>query len=656
MKIREPKIGIKGQHLPQFAYFILHNFLTEICVDQLRLSRQFNLPLLKFLSRFSDDEILEISKVSVAEFLTSLIENKSFEFIKESLDRWIADQLEVVGKFEVQSNDITLINYIRAVSLKHYASQYTTDIKMLVELMNEIDLFFLNFNTAGMDTYVAILKDRLIKETEFNAKLTNALPGMVYIFDLATQKEVYANRKGYNILGYTDEQVRTSPSDFFRSLIHPDDLQVMDDFYKTYETEVDGTVRNYEYRVRNVQDEYCWLRHYVLVFSRNEVGKPKEVIGLAFDVTGEKRLTETLAQRENQLLEAQAIAHIGSYEWNIVENTSSNTPETYKIFELGMAGKFESFMAHVHPDDIETVKAAIENSFNTGIYECEYRYVAGGKEKVIWTKGNVTIKDGVPHKMIGTIQDITERKRIETDLLIKSQQLEQSNESLQHFASVASHDLKEPLRRISLLSEKIYVAEKDKMSSVSADNFIKIRTAATRMQKMIDDILAYSSLNVKEEKSETSLQALLDDVTDIFEYLITEKNATVTSDGLPDAVVIPSQMRQLFQNLIGNSLKFSQVANPPQITVTHKWIVEERLPLQKEKSLEITIKDNGIGFSPDDAVRIFGLFSRLNNRSAYAGSGIGLAICKRIVENHDGSITASSEPGKGAGFTILLPQ
>ena len=651
MKVKEIRIGPNAKHLPLFAGVVLRQHLASFCSNQIALSRQFEVPLLKYIAHLTEEEIMDITKVAVIEFLTCLEENKSFEFINLSLKRWLADQLEIVGKFEIEPADITLINYVRAKSLKKLISSYTSDPEVMFDLADEIDLFFLNFTTAGMDTYVNILKDRLQKETDFNAKLTDALPGMVFIYNIKEHREVYANRKGQNILGFTNGEVMEDASPtFFRNLIDPKDIATIDAFYAALAEVPDGMVKNYEYRIRNVGNQYRNVRDYVLVYSRDENGKPLEVIGITFDVTDEKLLTEKLAKREQQLLEAQAIAHIGSYEWNLTDDTSSNTPEVYNIFGFDQTARLNDFLEFVHPEDVEKVKSSLQESFTSGSFECEYRFRTPDKEKVIWSKGHVHIENGVAKTMLGTIQDITERKRIETDLLKKSLELEQSNESLQHFASVASHDLKEPLRKISLLSEKVFLREKDKLSERSAEDFIRIREAAARMQAMIDDILAYSSLNRHEEKVMYPLEKILEEVEEIFEYAIVEKQVSIESETLPDAFIIPSQMRQLFQNLIANSIKFAQPGIPPKIEITYN-IKQNNQPI-----IEIVVKDNGIGFPEEEAANVFVLFNRLNDRTAYSGNGIGLAVCKKIVENHNGTIKADSSPGNGATFTIQIPQ
>jgi PAS domain S-box-containing protein len=266
------------------------------------------------------------------------------------------------------------------------------------------------------------------------------------------------------------------------------------------------------------------------------------------------------------------------------------------------------------------------------------------------------------------IRDITEQKKSQAELEHKTKELEQktrelerSNQQLKEFAAVASHDLKEPVRKIAITADSIVTSEKECLSKKAESSIQKIKDAAQRMQGLIDGILAYSSLEAEGQKQVCSLEDLLQSVLVTLEDRIRETNALVILKGpeLPQAAVIPVQIQQLFQNLIANALKFSKKGERPQITITHAFLTAkevEGLPLQPSgRYLQLNVSDNGIGFTKEEGEKIFGLFQRLHGRSAYEGSGLGLALCRRIAENHGGIITAASEPDRGATFTVTLP-
>jgi light-regulated signal transduction histidine kinase (bacteriophytochrome) len=379
-----------------------------------------------------------------------------------------------------------------------------------------------------------------------------------------------------------------------------------------------------------------------------------------FDITVEKETSVALLKREKQLLEAQAIGKIGSFEWDIVNDTSISSPELRNIFETDHRQSLEEMLQKVNPDDVEMVQKALAEAFTSGIYQCEFRYMAPSSEKVIDSKGIVSFdEDRNPLTLTGTLQDITERKKIEESLLKNTIELEHSNTQLQEFAYIASHDLKEPLRKIGMFSNIIMTTDWDLLPERTKNNIQKISDSATRMQKLIESILSYSTINAEQEKVHCSLEEILQEALNNLEYKLQETGAVVLSDGLPDAAVVPFQMQQLFQNLIGNSLKFSRKLIKPEVKVSHSFVAAKEVPIkdlkQAKQYLRIEVADNGIGFDEEAAEKIFGLFQRLHGRSDYEGSGVGLAICKRIVERHGGIITASSKVWEGATFAFFLP-
>jgi signal transduction histidine kinase len=205
----------------------------------------------------------------------------------------------------------------------------------------------------------------------------------------------------------------------------------------------------------------------------------------------------------------------------------------------------------------------------------------------------------------------------------------------------------------------IMTSDWDSLPERTKTNIQKISDAAIRMQKLIEGVLSYSSINAQVKKEKASLEALLQEAIRNLEYKVQETGAAIVSDGLPEAEVIPLQMQQLFQNLIVNALKFSKKMVTPEVRIAHRFLsanqVQNKQLATAKRYLQIDISDNGIGFGQEAAEKIFGLFQRLHNRSDYEGSGIGLAICKRIVENHEGVISATSEVGVGSTFSVILP-
>ncbi len=243
------------------------------------------------------------------------------------------------------------------------------------------------------------------------------------------------------------------------------------------------------------------------------------------------------------------------------------------------------------------------------------------------------------------------------ELLQSNQKLEMSNAELQQYASVASHDLQEPLRKIttfsSILKDRLHIAEPDLRLYLD-----KIVAASGRMRSLINDLLNYSKLSSASVFVRSNLNEIITETLDDLELSIHEKEARVVVEKLPPAEVIPGQIRQAFQNIIGNALKFSKADVAPLIKISGCRIAEKSLTASPDEAgnyLRITIKDNGIGFDENYTHKIFDLFQRLHAREDYEGTGIGLAIVKKIVEQHNGLLSARSKEGEGATFIMVLP-
>ncbi len=247
----------------------------------------------------------------------------------------------------------------------------------------------------------------------------------------------------------------------------------------------------------------------------------------------------------------------------------------------------------------------------------------------------------------GIMRDITERKQAEEKLKAFTAELQRSNQELQDFASVASHDLQEPLRKVRAFGDRLEASHGDELSQRGLDYLRRMQSAAERMQVLINDLLIFSRVTTRARPFvRVSLSNVAHEVLSDLQTLIERTGGRVEVGELPSVEADPTQMRQLLQNLISNALKFHREGEPPLVKVRGK--AEDGL-------CEIEVEDNGIGFEEKHLGRIFTIFERLHGRGEYEGTGVGLAVCKKIVERHGGSITAVSEPGRGATFTITMP-
>lgn len=646
------------RHLPALASFLLNGHVRELVKDQLQMSKEVNVPILRFLSHLSDDELLEMSIVGTTELLEYLAQNKAADFINNSLEKWVKNQLPMLQQMDVITEDIALIHYVRSTILKKYALIFNPDPTAYHQLVQEIDVFFVGFSASSTNTYVSILRHKVEEEAHLSTQLINASPGVVFLIDLLNQKMIFVNDKVNDVLGYPHTTMESWDPQVLYTLVHPEDIDELRRHIAAVRADMEGKTHEVEYRLRHQNGGYRWLRTYDVPFKRDDKGTPIQLLGQTFDISNEKQVSISLAKREEQLLSAQSLAHIGSFEWDLNTNATTTSPELDKIF--GVEGQpLEEFHKRVHPADRERLESEIQKSLATGQYECEYRYLSPEKEKVLWAKAVVKFENGKPVLMKGTVQDITDRKKTEQELVQRTVDLQRSNENLQQFASIASHDLNEPLRKISTFTDLVFATEGEKLTERSKNHLLKVKDSSKRMRTMIDDILAFSAVNKPQEPEKYNLQALLDESLEALEFQVKEKKAVIKSDGLPEAVVIPFQMRQLFQNLLSNSIKFAKKNVQPEISITHAW--ERSVPdlpglRPADKYLVIRFADNGIGFEQEYADRIFGLFNRLHGKQMYEGTGIGLAICRKAAENHGGILQANSSVGKGATFTLYLPQ
>jgi len=256
-------------------------------------------------------------------------------------------------------------------------------------------------------------------------------------------------------------------------------------------------------------------------------------------------------------------------------------------------------------------------------------------------------EQGRPYQYVSIRYEVTQRKEAEEQLRVYADRLENSNRELQDFASIAAHDLQEPLRKIQAFGDRLQTRFAAKLPEDGKDYIERMLASAKRMRKLIDDLLTYSRVTTQAKPFEkVDLNSLLTDVLSDLEVRIEQVGGRVDRSSLPVIAADSSQMRQLLQNLISNALKFSRPGVPPIVTVTAKL---------ENNNCVLSVSDNGIGFDEKYLDRIFAIFQRLHGKQEYEGTGVGLAVCRRIVDRHGGFITAKSTQGEGATFLVSLP-
>jgi PAS domain S-box-containing protein len=377
---------------------------------------------------------------------------------------------------------------------------------------------------------------------------------------------------------------------------------------------------------------------------------------LVRDITERKRGEEALRAKERILSESQRIAHVGSWSWDLPIGTTvcAWTPETYRIFGVSQdtfVPSAETFPSVIHPDDRAAMQAWTsaclageeppDLEFRGSLRDGGVRYILG--------RGHLERDaENKPVRMTGIAQDITERTRMTEALKLNVEKLARSNEELERFAYVASHDLQEPLRMVASFTQLLAKRYSGRLDE-TADRYIHYAVdGAKRMQQLIADLLAYSRVNNKElDLRQTGCEAVVLEAMRNLQVAIDESGASIDWDPLPALWVDQGQLTQVFQNLFANAIKFRQKKECPRIHISAVDSGAEWL---------ISVKDNGIGIDARHAERVFQMFQRLHTRAAYPGTGIGLAVCKKVIERHGGKLWVESEPGAGSTFRFTIPK
>lgn len=447
-------------------------------------------------------------------------------------------------------------------------------------------------------------------------------------------------------------------------LIHPADREKAILTIQTVLT-TDGNGRcEMEYRIVNPQTKQIRFIRSVGQVYFNDQRLPYRFSGTVQDVTESKIAEQALFESEERFRIATASANVGTWSYDLVENKIYASDQYKKLFGLSPERDitYELFLSAIVEED-----RAQTDQFNRDViamknglsdYEWEYRIrgIEDGNLRWLHARGKVyTDADGTPVRFAGAVIDITKEKRAEEELeaLVqkRTRELHNSNQDLLQFAHVASHDLKEPVRKIRTFASRL---QADKASSLSENGQLflnKIEKSAQRMYDMIDGVLTYSSLTASQEAPRpVDLNDLVDQIQDDLEMVLQQKGATILYRNLPVIKGAPVLIHQLFYNLLYNALKFSREDVAPQIHIFASAPLADNAPF-----VQLTIKDNGIGFEQEQAEYIFQSFTRLNAKDVYEGTGLGLSLCKKIVERHNGTIRANAVPNEGAEFILELP-
>lgn len=411
---------------------------------------------------------------------------------------------------------------------------------------------------------------------------------------------------------------------------------------------------------------------------RDSKGEIYGIMDIAIDITDQVAATKKLDETRVALAGAIELAELAT--WKLALDTDIITCSTRFKHWLGLhehnlpKEEVFSLIADTHREKvIHSINEALQPE-SSDFYDYEFPIInkITGQVRIIHANAQVLYnKEGIPECLSGTAQDVTKERELKEELKYKvkertaelhaaNAELEINNQELKQYAYIASHDLQEPVRKISIFTEML--KKNLEQNPEKAMTYIeKIMGSTQRMENLIKDVLGFSQLSgVAKNFEPVNLNMLLQDIIAEFDLMIEQKNAIIQVEELPVIEAIPLQMSQLFNNLISNALKYSRNGVPPNIIISSEMITESirqiiAPDLSVGEYVKITIKDNGIGFSQSYAEQIFNIFQRLHGKDEFAGTGIGLAMCRKILQNHNGQITANSIEGIGTSFIIIIP-
>ena len=467
----------------------------------------------------------------------------------------------------------------------------------------------------------------------------------------------------YQIFGFTPGEFDVT-NEVFLEAVHPDDRAHVVDAYQrslrdnldTYETE-HRIIRKNNGEVRYVHEK---CEHF-----RDDSGRIIRSVGMINDITEQKRSKEILIKKQKQLQQAKKDIErsqeklkialdngkIGIWEWNVINDelfVDERIEEMFSLTPGSYEKSYRSFEQLIHEEDINHLRSMIKNSFEKDLpLETIFRIkTETGKTKYISVKALVE-KDNEnrPTSMSGVVFDLTDLKEGTENLILKlNEELLRSNNELQRFAYVASHDLQEPLRMITSFTQLLSIQYGDKLDDKAKEYIEFAIDGSKRLYELLNGLLDYSRIHTTvEDFDHVDLMSVLEITLKNLSLKIEERKAVIVSDTLPTVMADKGQMIHLFQNLISNSIKFSP--DPPRIHISSK--------IEKNHYV-FSVRDEGMGIEQQYFNKIFHIFQRLMPKSEYEGTGIGLAICKRIVERHGGSIWVESELGSGSTFYFTI--
>ncbi|MEX6689790.1 PAS domain-containing protein [Danxiaibacter flavus] len=540
--------------------------------------------------------------------------------------------------------------------------------------INAVKLGDLVITTTEVITARKKAEEELKESKRLIEEISKITPDFISISDIVSQRLIYSNHTVKDVIGLEmAELYGMTLEDLLNRIVYKDDLQAFIDFRNNNQMK-DHEVKDLDFRLVMADGSLRWFNTRTKVFKRDAEGNPTQMISFTQDIH-EKRQAEEKVRIQLEIdRQAEKIASIGNWQWDLTSGQVIWAENTFKLlgyepfsFEPGL----EKFLAAIHPEDRERIMLqALTRPTEEDAFRSSYEYrvlTAEGEIRYIYAVGQL-IKENTREKLVGTLMDVTQRKKAEDkiyelnkSLVVKNRKLESLHAELNTFNSLIASQYRETLQTLYTNLEFIVTKDAKHLSDAGKANVRRAQSAIQKLKLLTDDIVMFSGIHAAGNLAEsvnlndvmsTAIAGIQDRINDIVGEIKSQALPTIT--GFPQLLVI------LFGQLFDNAFKFRHPERPPIIQVKADRRSGVSLPvslaLQDTWYKVISIEDNGIGFPQEESEKIFETFYRIHDKTKYKGSGIGLAICRKIMELHGGFVVAESKAKAGSVFHCFFPE
>lgn len=501
-------------------------------------------------------------------------------------------------------------------------------------------------------------------DSTLTGHIVDLFPAIVYVYDADSGRIRYVNKRFHEFFGSTPSHIADA-----LQIVHPEDVSTVETALNNLHALNENDSYTYMNRLQMGDGVWKTFRTQAYVLQKRQDGKASSVLFIAKDVSEELRNKEEFDAFHEILDDTEELLQFGT--WTLDVNTKTMTWSDgmrkllgYSSDEMSRPPSLDICLNQVTFEDRNRVSKLLNHCLNhEENFESEYVVkTKSGIQKIVFTKAKFVSEGNGSRRMIGITRDITALRNFENEQARNIRELNRSNRELEEFAYVASHDLQEPIRKISMFCDRLKTKLAGAVDAESEQFLDRIQFASSSMRELVDNLLEYSRANRGTHTfTQIDLNKIFNQVLADLELKISETRSTIELVGnLPAIDGVETEIKQVMTNLLGNAIKFRKHGKPASIRVECAPLTsaeKNKHNLNGDQAYyRIDFSDQGVGFDSQDAYKIFEIFQRLHSKTAYPGSGIGLSICKKIVENHNGIIFANSSPGHGSTFTVILPE